>query len=104
MLAQRTREFGIRLALGATPELLWQRLMTRHLAFVGLGVVPGSTVAAAKAPILAAFLYQVTSRDIATFVVVGLTVIAIAALACIPMLRRLNTSRSYKHLGFSSRK
>ena len=92
-VAQRTREFGIRMALGA--QRVRNSALHRHagalLAFVG--VVVGTAVAALGAKTLQTFLFGVSTRDPFTFAAVGAILIIVAALASlIPALRavRLN--------------
>lgn len=89
LLVQRTREFGIRLTLGGTPAQLWTRFARGHFSGVLAGVAAGLATAAAASPILSALLYQVPVRDWAVFAFVGLGVVAIAGLACLPGLGRL---------------
>ena len=92
-VSQRTREYGIRLALGATgPELL--RSVILHGAMLALaGVVAGVLIARFATQTLQGMLYGVSSLDAGTFVVVGALLILVAVIASfIPGLRavRLN--------------
>src|SRR6266404_5085406 len=79
---QRTREIGIRVALGASPvEVL--RLVTRlgfRLAL--LGVVIGTTLALGLTRVIASFLFGVKPTDPTTYAAVAATLIAVALVAC----------------------
>ncbi|MCW5979194.1 MAG: ABC transporter permease [Bryobacteraceae bacterium] len=80
-VSQRTREIGIRVALGA-PGSQVRRMFVRHglaLAAVGLGC--GLLVAAALTRIMAALLFEVSPLDPLTYLAVSLTILAAAALA-----------------------
>jgi predicted permease len=80
-VARRQREVGIRLSLGARSDDV-VRLMMRgglRLALAGLGV--GLVAAAAAAPLVERFLIGVPGLDPATFVVVPLVLLGVAALA-----------------------
>jgi putative ABC transport system permease protein len=79
---QRTREIGLRIALGATPGQA-TRLLLRGgltLAVIGVGVGLGGSVFVSSA--LAAMLYGVGATDPASFVGVPAIVVAAAAVAC----------------------
>jgi putative ABC transport system permease protein len=85
---QRTREIGVRIALGAQPGSV-QRLVVSEGMKVGLlGIVIGLVAALAAARVLASIVYGVPLRDPATFIAVaaGLTVVALAA--CVIPARR----------------
>jgi len=80
-VTQRTREIGLRIALGAQPGSV-QRLVVREgmrVGFIGIGIGLVCALAAARA--LASIVYGVPVRDPATFagVAVALTVVALAA-------------------------
>jgi putative ABC transport system permease protein len=79
---QRTREIGIRIALGASPvEVL--RLVTRlgfRLAL--LGVVIGTILALGLTRMIASFLFGVKPTDPTTYAAVAATLIAVALVAC----------------------
>jgi predicted permease len=80
-VTQRTREIGIRFALGAQKgELRWM-FVRSALALTGVGVVIGMGAAAAVARLLRALLFGVSAFDPWTFTVVPLILLAAAALA-----------------------
>jgi predicted permease len=80
-VAQRTREMGIRMALGADASgLKWQ--VVRHtLVLSGSGAVLGIAGLAALSRFISAMLFQVTATDPATFVCVTALLIGVAAVA-----------------------
>ena len=87
-VAQRTREFGIRAALGATGRDLLTLVSREMVVAVSLGIATGLAAAWGLSRVLASLLYQVDPRDPATFMVVPL-VLVVPALAAtvIPALR-----------------
>jgi hypothetical protein len=60
---RRSREFGIRLALGQSPSLIVGRVVTRGVALVALGGVVGITAALLMSSLLASLLYGVEAAD-----------------------------------------
>jgi predicted permease len=81
LLAQRTREIGIRIALGAAQAQV-RRLMLRHvLALVGVGVVLGLGGAAVLTRLMESLLFGVTALDPLTYVVVAAILVGTGALA-----------------------
>ena len=80
-VSQRTREMGIRLALGAEPRKVVQRVMRETLNLVFVGVVLGLLAARLAAQVLTTMLFGVTSTDPITFILVTILVVAVAALA-----------------------
>jgi putative ABC transport system permease protein len=62
-VAQRHREFGIRLALGSTPHGLARLVLHEGMLLVAAGVVIGGLLAAAGARLLRGFLFQVEPSD-----------------------------------------
>jgi len=83
VVAQRTREFGVRTALGATPRDIMALVMRQGTILTASGLVAGFGIAAGTVRYLAQFLFGVAPLDPATFVVTGavLTVTALAACA-----------------------
>jgi predicted permease len=78
-VAQRTREIGIRMALGARPAQVLRRTLGQGLALMALGGVLGVAAAFGLARLLRSLLYEVSAADPWTFVAVVL-VLALAAL------------------------
>jgi putative ABC transport system permease protein len=81
-VAQRTREIGIRIALGASEWRVVALVMRDGITFVATGVVAGLAGALASARLLRAMLFDTTAADPATLVVVTL-VLSAASLAAI---------------------
>jgi len=88
LVAHRTREFGIRLALGATAVDM-KRLVLREAArLVGLAIAVGVATAAAGSRVLARLLFGVTPTDWLTFIGVTLLLAAVAFVASYAPARR----------------
>jgi putative ABC transport system permease protein len=87
-VGQRTREMGVRMALGAGRGQVLRLVLGESLRTVLLGVVPGLLVALAAGRLLAGLLYGITSADPLTFgaCVAVLGLVAVAA-ALMPGLR-----------------
>jgi putative ABC transport system permease protein len=87
-VTQRTREIGIRIAIGATPGRIMRLLMRQALGFVLFGIAGGLLAAAATVRVLQSLLFQTGTTDVATFVAVPLVlgVVAIAA-SVVPAVR-----------------
>jgi predicted permease len=86
--AQRTREVGIRVALGARPGDVMQLVVGRGMMLVGVGVVIGLVLAFAAALPLGSLLYGVSVSDPVTFVGITLLLAGVAFVATmVPALR-----------------
>jgi predicted permease len=81
MVGQRTREFGVRMALGATGEELRWMVVRRGLTLATAGMVAGLFGALLANRLLMALLYQVTPTDPVTLAVVAILLFTVAALA-----------------------
>ena len=79
-VGQRTREIGVRLALGATPARVVAHFLRRFGRSVAIGVAGGTAGALALADVLRGFLFGVAPRDPVTLAALAL-VLALAALA-----------------------
>ena len=87
-VAQRTREIGVRMALGAGSTDVQRLVLRRGLRLVGIGVVVGLALAVVAGRFLESFLYGVHGNDPLTFAAVPLVLAAVAFLACLVPARR----------------
>jgi putative ABC transport system permease protein len=88
MVSQRSREIGIRMALGARQGDILRMFLRKGLALAGLGIVAGLVVSASTASMMASLLYGVRPHDPAVFLIVPLLLLAVAALASYLPARR----------------
>ena len=88
MVAQRTHEIGIRMALGAAPATVMRLVIAQGLKLAAIGIVVGVVAAFAVTGLLASELYQVTARDPATFIGVAFVFTLVAIAACYIPARR----------------
>ncbi|HEU4687797.1 MAG TPA: FtsX-like permease family protein, partial [Vicinamibacterales bacterium] len=85
---QRTREFGVRIALGASGMNVLGLVLGSASRVIGTGVVIGLALAFAFAQTMASFLFGVEPRDPVTFASVGGVLVLTAMIACaVPALR-----------------
>jgi ABC-type antimicrobial peptide transport system permease subunit len=87
-LARRTRELGIRQALGADRGDIFALVLREGLWLVVIGIAIGLGGAAFGAQPLAQFLYGVGTHDPITFIVAPTVLILIALVACLVPARR----------------
>ena len=80
-VAQRTREIGIRMALGARAGPVVNEVVCHGLLPAAFGVALGLAVSFGLTRLLSSLLYGVTATDPVTFAVVSLSVAGIALLA-----------------------
>jgi predicted permease len=81
-VAQRTREIGIRLALGARPTDIMRAVMKRGIRLTLIGVVLGSAAAVALTQLMKSILYGVSATDPLTFGIAAILVLTAALTAC----------------------
>jgi predicted permease len=88
LVTQRTREIGVRIALGAQRSDVLGMVVGNGLRLAGIGVAIGLAGALALTRLMQGVLYGVSSYDPVTFAVVALTLFAVAAFASwLPALR-----------------
>jgi predicted lysophospholipase L1 biosynthesis ABC-type transport system permease subunit len=83
MVAERRRDIGVRLALGANRSRLLTDVMTRGLALAGAGVALGLLGALGATRLLASLLFGVQPTDVTTLAIVIPSILALAAIACL---------------------
>jgi putative ABC transport system permease protein len=88
LVGQRSREIGIRMALGARREDILRMFLRKGVALTGVGVVAGLVFSASTASVMASLLYGVRPHDPAVFLIVPLLLFAIAVLASYLPARR----------------
>jgi predicted permease len=81
-VARRTREIGIRVALGAQRRDVFKLIMIRGVVLVGIGALVGVGAAIALSRVLESLLFGVKPNNVATLVIVSVGLIAIALVAC----------------------
>jgi ABC-type antimicrobial peptide transport system permease subunit len=79
---QRTREIGLRIALGATPQQATAPLVRNGLTLAAIGTIFGLAGSVAVARGLSTMLFGVGTNDPATFIGVPIALVLVAAIAC----------------------
>jgi putative ABC transport system permease protein len=87
-VAQRTREIGIRMALGARRADVLQMTVRQGLKLVGAGMILGLGAAFLLTRVMATLLYGISATDPMTFIGISVVLLAVAILASyVPALR-----------------
>lgn len=87
-VSQRTREIGIRMALGAPKANVLALVVKQGMALVGSGVVLGVVAAFALTRLMASLLFGVAAADPMTFVATALVLVVVAVIATYLPARR----------------
>jgi ABC-type antimicrobial peptide transport system permease subunit len=88
LVSQRSREIGIRMALGAGRGSVLKLFLQKGIVLAGLGIVAGMVVSAYTASLMGSLLYGVRPHDPAVFVIVPLLLFVVALLASYLPARR----------------
>lgn len=88
VVTQRTREFGVRMALGAQPGNILRMMVREGMALVAVGITLGVVGALAFTRILGSLLFEIKPTDPVTFVCVAVSLAFVAMAACYIPARR----------------
>jgi ABC-type antimicrobial peptide transport system permease subunit len=86
---ERTREFGIRMALGASPGALARHVLSRALWTAALGLSVGAAIHAGLSRFLESWLFGISARDPLTLIAASLLIMATMLLAAWLPARRV---------------
>ncbi|HTG90257.1 MAG TPA: ABC transporter permease [Vicinamibacterales bacterium] len=84
----RTREFGVRMALGAGRETVLAMVVRQGVTLVAIGLAIGLAGALALSRVLSAYLYQTTPHDPFVLILVAASFLTAGAIACLGPARR----------------
>ena len=87
-VGRRTKEIGIRMALGAERKQILGMITRQGMTLIAVGLATGTTLALAASRLLESFLYGIGSRDLATFTAVPLILAAVGFVAAFVPARR----------------
>lgn len=87
-VSQRTREIGVRMAIGASPYRMLGAILGEGLAQVALGVVAGAVLSLITARLLSGLLFGVGAMTIAPYFIVITLLAAVSMIACLIPARR----------------
>jgi len=87
-VSQRTREIGVRMALGAAPRDIWRLVLNRGLRPIVWGAIAGTVLSLLTTRLLREQLFGVAPNDPTTLMVVGALLLGVAVLATITPARR----------------
>jgi macrolide transport system ATP-binding/permease protein len=85
---QRTREIGIRLAMGAQPKQILQMIVRQGMTLASIGLLIGLVGSIGMAKLISSVLYGVSTTDIATFLTISVLLAIVVLLACLIPARR----------------
>lgn len=88
IVSQRTREVGIRMALGANSGDVMRMITRQGMRLAAVGVVIGLLLALALAQVLSSLLIGISGYDVTTFILVPTLLAAVALVACYLPARR----------------
>ena len=87
-VSQRSRELGIRMALGARPAVVQRMFLRYGVVLTGVGISIGLTAAAGLSRLMSSLLFGVTALDPATFALTAAVLFVVTMAACYIPARR----------------
>jgi predicted permease len=90
-VSQRTREVGIRMALGAEPSKLTLMFIGQGLILTAAGILIGLAISAAVTRLMTSLLFKTSPIDPPTFAAVAAVLVFVALLACYVPARRVTS-------------
>jgi putative ABC transport system permease protein len=87
-VASRTREIGVRMAIGASKARVLKMVLRQGMVLSGAGLIAGGLISLLAAPLLAAGLSGLGKPSPITFIVVPLALLLVTLLACYVPARR----------------
>ena len=87
-VAQRTREIGVRMALGAQKTNILTMVLRHGFVLLIIGSIIGIAGAIGLTRFLSSYLYEISTTDLLTFVLVPLLITVVSTLACYIPARR----------------
>ncbi len=90
-VAQRTRELGIRIALGAQKSDVLRLILRQGMTLVAAGIIFGIAASIGLTRLMATLLYGVSATDPLTFFALSIALLAVAFVACWLPARRAST-------------
>ncbi|HYE85853.1 MAG TPA: FtsX-like permease family protein, partial [Vicinamibacterales bacterium] len=87
-VSQRTREIGVRMAIGASPQRMLRSILTEGLAHVGLGAIAGAVLSVLTARLLSGLLFGVSALTLTPYLIVMVVLGAVSLVACLIPARR----------------
>ena len=89
MVSQRTREIGIRMALGAQSTEVLRMVLLQGMRIIGIGLAAGIVAALVFSRVMRALLFSTPVNDPLTFVAVAITFLAVGFVASYVPARRV---------------
>jgi putative ABC transport system permease protein len=87
-VSQRTREIGVRMAIGASPYRVLAGILGEGLSQVGLGLAVGAALSLVTARLLAGLLFGVSALNVVPYVIVVALLGVVSLVACLVPARR----------------
>jgi putative ABC transport system permease protein len=90
-VSQRTQEFGVRMALGASRQAVLRMVVGQGLMLVAAGFAIGVVASLAATRVLSTYLFDTKATDPVTFIAVGSAFLVAGAVACLGPAWRATT-------------